>query len=250
MMRASLTSLAPPSKYRDETKSVKKAATIWILQSHPINPILPHPTHQLNHHTRFKIIVTSDTICPWCYVGRRQLQAAQRLWEQKYPDSNDTFSVSYQPFQLKPEWPRGPGSSVSKEKVYNEKFGKERVAMMHKHLSSVGEGLGIKFKYGGQTGNTRDSHRLVQLAKKHGEEAEGKALDGLFAAYFEENEDITSYDILKKVAVEAGIPEAEFQKSIIDSDEFGPEVDRLSEEAQYSGVRGVPDFCLGEDQSG
>ncbi|QPC76594.1 hypothetical protein HYE68_007346 [Fusarium pseudograminearum] len=194
--------------------------------------------------TRFKIIVTSDTICPWCYVGRRQLQAAQRLWEQKYPDSNDTFSVSYQPFQLKPEWPRGPGSSVSKEKVYNEKFGKERVAMMHKHLSGVGEGLGIKFKYGGQTGNTRDSHRLVQLAKKHGEEAEGKALDGLFAAYFEENEDITSYDILKKVAVEAGIPEAEFQKSIVDSDEFGPEVDRLSEEAQYSGVRGVPDFVM------
>ncbi|KAH7198447.1 DSBA-like thioredoxin domain-containing protein [Fusarium flagelliforme] len=190
------------------------------------------------------VIVTSDTICPWCYVGRRQLQAAQRLWEQKYPNSNDTFAVSYQPFQLKPEWPRGPGSSVSKEKVYNEKFGKERVTMMQKHLSGVGESLGINFKYGGQTGNTRDSHRLVQLAKKHGEEAEGKALDGLFAAYFEKNEDITSYDTLKKVAIEAGIPEDEFQKSIVDSDQYGPEVDRLSEEAQFSGVSGVPDFVM------
>ncbi|KAG5662543.1 hypothetical protein KAF25_004961 [Fusarium avenaceum] len=194
--------------------------------------------------TKFKVIVTSDTVCPWCYVGRRQLQAAQRLWEQKYPNSNDSFAVSYQPFQLKPEWPTGPGKSISKEKFYNDRFGKERVAVMQKHLSGIGESLGIKFKYGGQTGNTRDSHRLVQLAKKYGEEAESKALDGLFAAYFEKNEDITSYDTLKNVAAEAGIPEDAFQKAIVDSDEGGPEVDKLVSEAQYSGVSGVPDFVL------
>ncbi|KAJ4262977.1 hypothetical protein NW762_006590 [Fusarium torreyae] len=194
--------------------------------------------------TKFKVTVTSDTVCPWCYIGRRQLQAAQRLWEQKYPDSNDTFAVSYQPFQLQPDWPRGPGSSISKEQFYAQRFGRDRVAKMHQHVKGIGEALGIDFKFGGQTGNSRDSHRLVQLAKKHGEDAESKALDGLFAAYFEKNDDITSYDTLKNVAVDAGISEDEFQKAIVDSDEGGPEVDKLAGEARSRGVSGVPDFVL------
>ncbi|KAL7765266.1 hypothetical protein ACKLNR_003182 [Fusarium oxysporum f. sp. zingiberi] len=217
---------------------IKDAPTILIAAS------VYDPETSLTGAEGFKVTVTSDTVCPWCYVGRRQLQAAQRLWEQKYPDSNDTFDISYKPFQLAPDWARGPASSISKEKFYLEKFGRDRVVKMQQHLKGVGESLGIDFKFGGQTGNSRDSHRLVQLAKKHGQDAESKALDGLFAAYFEKNDDITSYDTLRNVAVEAGIPEDEFQKAIVESDEGGPEVDKLAGEARYSGVSGVPDFVL------
>ncbi|KAF5018982.1 hypothetical protein F66182_9000 [Fusarium sp. NRRL 66182] len=194
--------------------------------------------------TNFKVTVTSDTICPFCYIGRKQLQAAQRLWEQKYPDSNDTFAVSFQPFQLQPDWPRGPSSSSDKQKFLHDKIGKERAEQIHKHVYGMGEAYGIDFKFGGKTGNSRDSHRLVRLAKKHGQEVESKALDGLFAAYHEKEADITSYETLRDVAVDAGIPEDEFQKAIVDSDQGGPEVDKLAAEARNRGVSGVPDFVL------
>ncbi|KAF4975047.1 hypothetical protein FZEAL_8116 [Fusarium zealandicum] len=197
--------------------------------------------------TIFKVAVTSDTVCPWCYVGRRQLQRAEQLWRQKYPDSNDTFSVSYHPYQLNPDGPRGPTSSMSKLKFYEEKLGKERTAQMLPYMRKVGEPLGISFKFGGQTGNSRDSHRVVQLAKKYGDEVEGKALDGFFAAYFEQERDITAYDTLKSVAVEAGIPADDFQKAILDSDEYGAVVDQAASLARRNGVTGVPDFVI-QDQ--
>ena len=192
--------------------------------------------------TNFKITVTSDTVCPWCYVGRKQLQTAERLWKQNHPE--DTFAVSYLPFQLNPHWPKGPASSTSKEQFYLEKFGADRTAMVQQRLTEVGKAVGIDFKYGGNTGNSRDSHRLVRLAKKYGNEVEGKALDGLFAAYFEKEGDITDYGTLKNIAVEAGIPEDEFQKAIVESDGGGLDVDKDANEARQRGVTGVPDFVV------
>lgn len=194
--------------------------------------------------TVFRITVTSDTVCPWCYVGRRQLQRAQQLWQQKHPGTSDSFNVTYQPYQLNPDSPRGPGNSKDKQQYYHSKFGAERTAMMQGRLSQIGEQLGIRFKYGGKVGNTRDSHRLVHLAKNYGNEVELKTVDGLFAAYFENEQDITDHDTLKAVAREAGIPEDEFQKAIVGSDEGGKEVDEAATDARLHGVSGVPDYVI------
>ncbi|KAJ6441298.1 DSBA oxidoreductase [Purpureocillium lavendulum] len=192
--------------------------------------------------THFRIAVTSDTVCPWCYVGRRQLQRAQQLWTQRHPA--DTFAVTYQPFQLNPAWPKGPASSTDKQQFYHDKFGPERTRMVQQRLSAIGAELGINFRYGGRTGNTRDSHRLVHLAKRFGNDAELRVVDGLFAAYFEKERDITQVDTLREVAVEAGIPEADFQKAIVDSDEGGAAVDEAVVRARLEGVSGVPDYKI------
>ncbi|KND89366.1 hypothetical protein TOPH_05985 [Tolypocladium ophioglossoides CBS 100239] len=192
--------------------------------------------------TNFRITVTSDTVCPWCYVGRRQLQRAQQLWLQKHPDGGDTFSVTYAPYQLQPQWPRGPAASIDKQQFYEERFGLERTEMMHRRLLQVGQQTGIDFKFGGRVGSSRDSHRLVQLAKTHGNEVELKTIDALFAAYFEHERDITAYETLRDVAVKAGIPADEFQRAIIDSDAGGPEVDKAAEAARQGGINGVPDY--------
>ncbi|KAB1719236.1 DsbA family oxidoreductase, partial [Klebsiella pneumoniae] len=180
----------------------------------------------------------------WCYVGRRQLQRAQRLWQDKYPGNTDSFTVQYHPYQLNPDAPRGPGHSKDKQTMYREKFGAERTAMMQSRLTGVGEQLGINFKYGGKTGNTRDSHRLVNLSKQFGNDVELKTVDGLFAAYFENEQDITDHATLKAVAESAGIPGADFQRAIVDSDEGGSEVDRAALEARMGGVQGVPDYVI------
>ncbi|KAM4064461.1 DSBA-like thioredoxin domain-containing protein [Hirsutella rhossiliensis] len=194
--------------------------------------------------TNFRITVTSDVACPWCYVGRRQLQQAQQLWFQKHPDSGDTFSVTYAPYQLNPGWPRGPGSSIEKQQFYDEKFGPGRIDMIHESLSKVGHQLGINFKYGGRTGNTRDSHRLIHLAKQYGPEVELKTIDGLFAAYFEHERDITTHETLQDIATQASIPVQDFKAAIVESDQGGAQVDKAVAQARSDGVSGVPDFQM------
>ncbi|KAL7785489.1 DSBA-like thioredoxin domain-containing protein [Trichoderma ceciliae] len=194
--------------------------------------------------TNFRIDVVSDTVCPWCYVGRKQVQRAQQIWQQRYPSSTDTFSVRYAPFQLNPDLPRGPGKSIDKQTEFAQRFGVERAAMMHERMRGIGDALGISFRFGGKTGNSRDSHRLVQLAKKHDNETELKVVDGLFAAFFENEQDITDYETLKDVATTAGIPEAEFKKAIVESDEGGEEVDMSAGTARFRGISGVPDYTI------
>ncbi|EGR44714.1 uncharacterized protein TRIREDRAFT_5818 [Trichoderma reesei QM6a] len=195
--------------------------------------------------THFRIDVVSDIVCPWCYVGRKQVQRAQQLWLQRHPsNSSDTFSVRYAPFQLNPDSPRGPGHSIDKQGYYVQRFGAERTAMIQERLRAVGEPLGIHFKFGGRVGNSRDGHRLIHLGGKHGEETQLKVVDGLFAAYFENEKDITDYDVLRDVAKGAGIPEEEFNKAIVESDEGGEEVDAAAGTARLRGISGVPDYTI------
>lgn len=194
--------------------------------------------------TAFNIKVVSDTVCPWCYVGHRQLEQAIKLWHTKHPESKDTFNVEFFPYQLMPEFPRGSGKSMDKETLYRERFGAAQRQQGIQRLTAVGAPLGINFRWGGNVGNTRDSHRLIELSKKYGSDVEKKTVDGIFAAYFENEKDITRYEVLGEVAKLSGIPEADFQKVIVGSDEYGAQVDKAASSARENGVSGVPDFTI------
>ena len=56
--------------------------------------------------TKFKIVVVSDTVCPWCYVGKQKLDLAIQSYKELHPDSNDEFSTTWMPFYLNPDSPR------------------------------------------------------------------------------------------------------------------------------------------------
>ena len=68
-------------------------------------------------------------------------------------------------------------------------------------------------------------------------------MEELFKAYFEEEKDITSHDVLREAGVKAGLEEGEV-KAWLGSDRGGEEVDREVQEAQMMGVSGVPNFML------
>jgi len=107
----------------------------------------------------------------------------------------------------------------------------------------TGKEVGINFKFGGKTGNTRDSHRLIQLGKSKSPAVQTRVVEELFAAYFENEGDITSHEVLKNAGVNAGLPEEEV-KEWLESDKGGKAVDEEVEQAQLNQISGVPNFTI------
>jgi len=117
--------------------------------------------------------------------------------------------------------------------------------MIFERLGGVGKEVGINFSFGGKTGNTRDSHRLVQLGKTKSAEVQTRVVEELFKSYFEKEKDITSHETLREAGVKAGL-EGEEVEEWLKSDKGGAEVDKEVAEAQMRGVSGVPNFVLQE----
>jgi predicted DsbA family dithiol-disulfide isomerase len=191
--------------------------------------------------TRFDIKIISDTVCPWCYMGKKRLEAGIAAYRAAHPESQsqDTFSVTWHPFYLDPS---APTKGVDKAQRYRDRFGAERVESMFARMSDMGREVGINFKFGGLTGNTRDSHRLIRYAMlQGGEEVQNRVVDQLFSKYFENEGDITSRDVLREAAVKAGLDGDEVGK-FLESGEGTKEVEQEVVEAQLSGVHGVPNI--------
>ncbi|PQE33555.1 DSBA oxidoreductase protein [Rutstroemia sp. NJR-2017a WRK4] len=190
--------------------------------------------------TQFDIAIVSDTVCPWCYVGKQKLEQGIRAYKERHPDSNDTFNISWHPFYLDPEAPK---VGVDKLAWYHAKMGEERATASIARLTEVGKSVGINFSYGGKIGATRDSHRIVQLGKTKSLATQNKVIDSLFKSYFEEEGDPTSHEVLRNVAVRAGLDEKEVDEWL-NSDKGGAEVDKEVEEAKRNFISGVPNFTV------
>jgi len=222
---------------------IRKLSTVFdsVIPSPPSSSLTPFLTLALRatirRMTNYKIDVVSDTVCPWCYVGKNRLNQAIQAHKQTNPD--DTFTMTWYPFYLNPDAPR----SIDKQEYYERKFGAQRTQVMQGHLARLGKQVGIDFAFDGKTGNTRDSHRLIQLAKTKGEGMQTKVVEQLFNAYFEANEDITSQEVLIARGVKAGLDEREV-RGWMENGKGGPEVDKEVLQAQRKFITGVPNFTV------
>ena len=194
--------------------------------------------------THFSISIVSDTVCPWCYIGLRHLQAAIAQHLAMY--SGDSFAVSWRPFQLNPNSPRG--QSVEKADSYERKFGTEQANLVFERLRSAGKGAGIKFSFGGRTGNTLDSHRLLEFARQkeaNVEDLQTRLAEELFADYFERERDITDHVVLTKAAGRVGLLEHEVE-TFLATDQLAAQVEKDAIAARDDGVHGVPLFNIND----
>lgn len=140
--------------------------------------------------------------------------------------------------------------------MYTRRFGAERMSAIFARLSAVGKDEGIQFSFGGNTGLTRDSHRLLwfagqreaeEVAKKEGANGGDGVVGGLqtrvaeqlFRAYFEEEKNITDLKVLVEAGVGAGL-DRETVKKILDEDVGAQEVDLEAKTAARRLVSGVP----------
>ena len=204
--------------------------------------------------TNYDITIISDTVCPWCFIGLRRLQAAISSHLSKYP--GDSFSLQWKPFQLNPTAPKG--QTVDKMAKYEKSFGSEGAQQVIQCLQSDAQGTGIQFSFKGRIGNTLDSHRLLEFArlKQEQDQRQGicqpsgirnlqtKVAEELFSAFFENEKDITRIDVLVEAAGRAGMYEKE-ARAFLESDRLAKQVAAEADESRnVEGVNGVPHFSI------
>ncbi|MDP6674212.1 MAG: DsbA family oxidoreductase, partial [Gammaproteobacteria bacterium] len=176
--------------------------------------------------------VISDWVCPWCYVGKRRLEAA--LAER--PDLDVT--LAWQPFQLSPDIPR---EGLNRQDYYQQIFGPERAAMIVDRLKQTGEEEGISFgsHADAMAPNTLSAHVLMYWASADDGLDANDLAEKLFHAHHVDCEDIGDHTVLTRIAGEVGMDADEVAKRLA-----GREDETLMKEhitnSKARGVSGVP----------
>ena len=184
-----------------------------------------------------RIDVISDAICPWCYIGKRQLELALPI----LAADGLTFSVMWHPFQLNPDM---PAEGVDRKSYREQKFGgPEKAAAIDQRITETAATLGLEFHLERlkRTPNTVNAHRLIRFAAEHG--VQDAVVEALFKAYFCEGADIGDAEILAGVGGTGGLaPEAVFK--MLKGEEHRREVLSGDQMARNAGIQGVPSFAL------
>ena len=183
------------------------------------------------------IIVYSDVICPWCYVGKRRLEAALAT-----PGMPAAPPFVWLPFELNPEM---PAEGVEREAYRNAKFGAAKSAELDRNMLETGRELGIAFAFDrmARTPNTRLAHRAIWEAGRQGRQ--DAMVERLFHAYFEEAQDIGDAQVLANLAAEVGLAPEALNSALSEAQSLDAVV-HLEQQGYRMGIQGVPFFILAQ----
>lgn len=179
-----------------------------------------------------RIDVFSDVVCPWCFVGKRHLEAA--LGQAGVTDAE----IHWHAFQLNPDL---PPEGMDRRAYLMAKFGTEGVERIHERVREAGRAAGIAFEFENirRSPNTFDAHRLLQLAGPR----QGALKEALMRAYFLEGRDVGDRATLAAIAVRTGI-EGDVQ-ALLAGDAGAQAVRDDLALAGRIGISGVPFFIFG-----
>ncbi|XP_020599735.1 uncharacterized protein LOC110039118 [Phalaenopsis equestris] len=180
-----------------------------------------------------QIDVCSDTVCPWCFVGKKNLEKAMSLAKDQF-----NFEVKWHPFLLNPHAPK---EGIIKSEFYKNKFGSTQSERIISRMKEVFRGLGFEYDTAGMTGNTLDSHRLISFAANQGYEKQNSLVEELFQNYFIQGKFLGDKQVLLDAAQKVGIEGA---AEFINDPNKG--LKEVNEELQkYSSqISGVPHFVI------
>jgi predicted DsbA family dithiol-disulfide isomerase len=185
------------------------------------------------------IDVWSDIACPWCYVGKRRLEAAIAAFPHR-----EAVKVVWHAFELDPAAPRVRDRSVSYAERLAKKYGRSaaQAETMLQNMTAVAAGDGLEFHFERvQSGNTFDAHRVIHLAGERGLQDETK--ERFLRAYMTEGEPIGLPEVLVRLAGEAGLDRDEVRRTLA-SDAYASDVRDDEENARKLGITGVPFFVV------
>jgi len=188
-----------------------------------------------------KVEIWSDVVCPWCYIGKRRFEAALARFEHR-----DQVDVVWRSYQLDPSavsvrgQVEGPDHADRLAAKYGMARDEAEQAIARTAAAAAGEGLDFAMDKALHS-NTFDAHRLVHLAAENG--LQDRVKERLMRAYFSEGEPVGDRDTLVRLAIDAGLDEADAER-VLDGDEYADAVRADAAEAVALGIRGVPFFVL------
>jgi predicted DsbA family dithiol-disulfide isomerase len=181
------------------------------------------------------IDIFSDTVCPWCYIGKQRLERALARRPQ------ETLTIVWRAFQLNPDM---PAEGMERQRYLNTKFGgAENASTIYGRIRGVGEEENIPFDFDAitRTPNTVDSHRLIRYAAELGHQDD--VVQALFEAYFCDGRDIGDRAVLAEIGAAVGLD----QTQITDFLASGAQASEIMAEdsaARRMGIQGVPCFII------
>lgn len=185
---------------------------------------------------RIRVDIISDIVCPWCFIGYRQLRKALQIAELE-------GDIRFHPFELNPDMPP-EGEDVAEH--IRRKYGgtdDESPATWRK-IREIGATLGIDFtNKSKRIWNTAKAHQLVHWAQESGQQTELEPR--LFEAYFVDGRNVSADDVLLEVAADAGLDAAEAAQVLADG-RYAETVATQEERWRSMGITGVPAMIIAE----
>jgi predicted DsbA family dithiol-disulfide isomerase len=190
------------------------------------------------------IDIISDVVCPWCYIGKRQIEAALARYAEQNPGA-DQPRVTWRPFQLNPQL---PAEGMSRQDYVVQKFGVARAKDIYARVAAVGVEHGIAFAFDriARQPNTVAVHSLIALAGTAAPQTDGlqdRVKEAFLRAYFLDGVDLTKTENLVAIATAAGLDRSRVEQCLADP-LSRQAVEQEDQRARAIGVEGVPFFIF------
>jgi predicted DsbA family dithiol-disulfide isomerase len=189
---------------------------------------------------KLAIDVWSDIACPWCYIGKRRLEAALARFPHR-----DAVTITWRAFELDPSAPPERDRGVSYAERLAKKYGfsvKDAEARLQS-MTDVARADGLTFRFDlVRSGNTFDAHRVLHLAAERG--VQDAVKERFLRGYMTEGEPIGDPETLVRLAAQAGL-DAKEVRATLSTDAHAAAVRADEDEARRIGIQGVPFFVLG-----
>jgi predicted DsbA family dithiol-disulfide isomerase len=183
---------------------------------------------------KLRIDIVSDVVCPWCIIGYKQIEKALTM----LPEPVEA-EIHWHPFELNPDMPpegEDAGDHIARKYGRSPEEGKAA----RKHMANTAAELGFAFADLGarRIYNTFAAHKLLHKAGElFGAQKQTALKLALFAAYFQQGQDVSDEGVLLDVAEQADI----------DRDDAGS---WLKDEALNGAVRAEEQYWIGENVTG
>lgn len=185
------------------------------------------------------IDVWSDIVCPFCYIGKRNLEKAL-----EQAGLSELANVVWHSFELAPDAQTSPGSTIYEELGKRKGWSPEQSRQIHKQMEQRAKASGLEYDFDRTVpANSFRAHRLLHLAKEHGVQDDVK--ESLLKGYFTDGKNIDDEAFLVETGKQFGLSEDEVRNSL-KSDAFEKEVREDIESARRLGIQGVPFFILNQ----
>jgi predicted DsbA family dithiol-disulfide isomerase len=188
--------------------------------------------------SELSIDIVSDVVCPWCFVGKRQIEQAVEHFRKTHPEVRVT--MRWHPFQLNPDL---PAEGVARSDYLRAKFGTDDTQGLYTRVRGAAQtvGLSLDMESIARQPNTIAAHALLELAAEEG--CQDAMAESLFRAYFQQGRDLTDLEVLRAIAQLGGLSDPAIDRALSDAT-LHEQVADADRRARDAGISGVPCFIV------